>query len=104
MPNFSFTYYMDAKANNGNRDNAQSQREAFEVWFKALGDVVITPNTPFGMAKTVSANGSADATRADRLTGFCIVKADNLDTAVAMVKDCPFLEIGTIDVAEVYSM
>ena len=104
MPKFSFTYYMDANANTQNRDNAQSQREAFETWVKALGDAVVTPNTPFGMAKTVSANGTADATRADRLTGFCIVKADTLDAAVAMVKDCPFLEIGTIDVAEVYSM
>ena len=57
-------------------------------------------NTP----KVVSANGVTDGTRQDRLTGYSIVEADNLDSAVEMVKGNPHLEHGTIEVAEVMNM
>ena len=35
------------------------------------------------------------------LSGFSIVKADNMDAALEMAKECPHLEHGTIEVAEV---
>lgn len=104
MPNFSFTYYMDSNADFDGRDDGNKRRDAFEAWFKGLEAVVVAPNTPFGPAKTVNTNGVADNTRADRLTGFCIVEAANMDAAVALVKGCPFLEIGSVDVAEVFRM
>ncbi len=36
--------------------------------------------------------------------GFSIVTADGMDAALAMAKACPFLDMGTIEVAEVMEM
>jgi len=38
------------------------------------------------------------------LTGYSIVKADNFDAALEIAKGCPFLEMGTLEVAEVMEM
>jgi len=38
------------------------------------------------------------------LTGFSIVSADDLDSAVKIAQRCPFLDIGTIELAEVMEM
>jgi hypothetical protein len=38
------------------------------------------------------------------LTGFSAVKTDSIDAAVAMVRGCPHLEHGTVDVAEAMEM
>jgi hypothetical protein len=38
------------------------------------------------------------------LTGFSIVLADNMDAALEIARRCPFLEIGTIEVAEAMEM
>jgi hypothetical protein len=35
------------------------------------------------------------------LTGFSIVSADNIDAALKIAQRCPFLDIGTIELAEV---
>jgi YCII-related domain len=104
MPNFSFTYYTDPTLNFEGSGDGNTQREKFQAWFKGLGDIVVIPNTPFGVPKTVSADGVLDNARVNRLTGFCIVKAESIDKAIEMAKGCPFLEIGTLDVAEVFEM
>ena len=57
-----------------------------------------------GKSKTVSADGVADDGGANPLSGFSVVKADTMKAAVAMAKDCPFLEMGTIEVAEMMEM
>ena len=39
------------------------------------------------------------------MSGFSIVKADSMDAALEMAKECPLLEIGgTLEVAEVMEM
>jgi hypothetical protein len=38
------------------------------------------------------------------LIGFSIVKVDSMDAALEMAKVCPYLEIGTIEVAEMMEM
>jgi hypothetical protein len=40
----------------------------------------------------------------NRLTGFSIVLADNMDAALEIARRCPFLDIGTIEVAEEMEM
>jgi hypothetical protein len=38
------------------------------------------------------------------LSGFSIVKADSMEAVLKMVKGCPHLDHGTIEVAEVMDM
>ena len=65
---------------------------------------MVNPGTPLGKSKTVSSTGVSDHSESDRLTGFSMVKANNMDGALEMAKECPFLEMGTIEVAEVMKM
>lgn len=76
----------------------------FKAWIGGLSDAVVNPGTPLGMSKTVSSDGVSDSDGSNRLTGFSIVKADSMDAALKMAKGCPFLEICTIEVAEVMEM
>ena len=78
--------------------------EKFKAWVGSLGDAVVNPGTPLGMSKTVSSGGVSDNSGENRLIGFSIVKADSMDAALEMAKLCPYLEIGTIEVAEMMEM
>jgi hypothetical protein len=70
--------------------------EAWGAWFGKLGDKVVDAGNPFGPhAKNVSNGGTVD----DRAigtpaTGYSIVKAGSLDTAVDLAKACPVLHSG----------
>ncbi len=80
------------------------QMERWQAWVAGLGDAVVNPGTPLGKFKTVTSGGVSDDSGPDPLTGFSIVKADSIDAALEMAKACPFLEMGTIKVAEVMEM
>jgi len=73
----------------------------FMKWMSGLGDAVVNPGTPLGMSKTLRSEGVSDTGSADGLTGFSIITADNLEAAVAVAQGCPFLEMGTLEVAQV---
>lgn len=76
----------------------------WKAWLGDLGDAVVNPGTPLGTSVIISSEGVSEDARPDRLTGFSIVKADNLDAAVAIAKECPFLDMGTLEVAEIKQM
>ena len=76
----------------------------WKAWVDGLGDAVVNPGTPLGMSKTVSSSGVSDDGGSNPLNGFSIVKADSMDAALEMAKGCPYLDIGTIEVAEVKEM
>jgi len=78
--------------------------ERWKAWLGGLGDAVVNPGTPLGMSKMVSSDGVSDADGPERLTGFSIVKAENMEVALEMARECPFLEMGTLEVAEVMTM
>jgi len=80
------------------------QMERWQAWVAGLGDAVVNPGTPLGKFKTVTSGGVSDDGGPDPLTGFSVVKADSIDVALEMAKACPFLEMGTIKVAEVMEM
>jgi len=102
MPNYIFAYYGEPKFKS--REDGAKHMEKWKTWMGGLGGSVVNPGWPMGRPKTVSASGVSDGTVASRLTGFSIVKADSIDAAVAMVKGCPHLEHGTVDVAEAMEM
>jgi hypothetical protein len=102
MPDYAFAYYGEPRIENPER--CADHMAKWEAWISGLGDALVNPGTPLGRPKTVGAGGVSDGGGSNRLTGFSIVKADSMDAALAMVKGCPHLEHGTVDVAEVMEM
>ena len=102
MSNYVLAYHggkMPASPEEGAKQMAN-----FQAWVGGLGDAVVNPGTPLGKSKIVSSGGVSEDGGSNFLQGFSIVKADSMDAALEMAKGCPFLEIGTIEVAEVMEM
>jgi len=103
MPNYIFAYH-----SNGNMpktpEEGAAHMEKYKTWLDSMGDAVVNPGTPFKDSKTVSSDGVEDGGGPNPVMGFTEVTADNLDAAVEMAQASPFLEMGTIEVAEAVQM
>jgi len=74
-------------------------------WFGELGSAVVDGGAATGTAKTAGPGGSVRDGGSRGLTGYSLVSADSLDSAVELAKGCPVLEIGgTVDVYEAIAM
>ena len=67
------------------------------------GAAVVDAGNPFGPSASIAADGSVTGGGASGLTGYSILTADNLDSAVEMAKGCPMLDGGgAIEVYETF--
>jgi YCII-related domain len=101
MPKYVIAYHGGEKF--GSPQDRAAHMAKWKAWVAGLGDAVVNPGTPLGKGKLVSSSGVSEA-GVDRLTGFSIVTADSMGAALDMAQRCPFLDIGTIEVAEVMEM
>jgi hypothetical protein len=63
----------------------------------------ITRN-PVSQTRTIASNGSVSDGASNPSTGYSVIKADNLDQAVALAKGCPVLHGGaSVEVAETFA-
>lgn len=102
MPNFIIAYHGGSKPETP--EDGAKQMAKWKAWLEDLGETVVNPGTPLGKSKFVSAAGVSDGGGQDALTGYTTVEADDMDAALVMAKACPFLEMGTLEVAEVMNM
>ncbi len=102
MPDFIFAYHGGKKPETPEQGAELMAR--WNAWIEDLGDAMVNPGTPVGMSKTVSAEGVADDGGPNPLAGFSVVRADSMEAVLEMAKSCPFIEMGTIEVAEMLEM
>jgi hypothetical protein len=104
MTNYVFMY----SGGHGVSDD-EAKRDAqyakWGQWFGELGAAVVDGGAATGTAKTVGPGGSVNEGGSRGVTGYSIVSADSLDSAVELAKGCPVLEIGgAVDVYEAIKM
>jgi hypothetical protein len=103
MPKYVLAYHGGAMA--ATPAEQEAAMAAWGAWFGSLGDAVVDMGNPTGAAKTVSASGAVDGGGANRLTGYSLVNAADLEAAVNLVKGCPILTNGgSVEVAEALEM
>jgi hypothetical protein len=103
LSNYIIAYHGGRKPENP--EEGTKHMAKWKAWVGGLGDAVVNPGTPLGKSKIVSSSGVSDDGGPNAMSGFSIVKADNMDAALEMAKGCPFLELGgTLEVAEVMEM
>jgi len=98
MPKFIFAYH-GGKQPETQEEMAQIMSD-WKNWLGSLGDALVDPGHPAGSSKTVHSKGVDDNGGANPLSGYTLIKADNMDNALAIAKDCPHRSHGTIEVAE----
>ena len=102
MPDYIIAYHGGKKPESAQAGAKQMAK--WKAWLGDLGDAVVNPGTPLGPSRIVSADGVSDDGGPNALSGFSIVTAENIEAALDIAKACPFLEVGTLEVAEVKAM
>jgi hypothetical protein len=74
-------------------------------WFQDLGSALVDGGNPVMKAKTITSKGGvSDGGGQNPVSGYSVIKADNLDAAVTLAKGCPVLAGGgSIEVAETFN-
>jgi hypothetical protein len=104
MPKYLLAYH------GGSRPESEADQAAamtaWGAWFGSLGDAVVDMGNPTGPSKTIAADGSTrDRGGSNPVTGYSLVNATDLESAVSLAKGCPILSAGgTIEVAEAVEM
>ncbi len=93
----------------GNPPKTQEEGQAhfaeYRKWLRALGEAVVSPANPFKNTHTIDPDGSVEEGSSSAMSGYTVIEADSMASALAMVKDCPFLGIGgTLEVSELAQM
>ena len=100
------TYVLVYKGGGMPETDAQRQQvmAAWGQWFGSLGQDVVDGGNPFAGSKSISSDGQVDGPGSSRLTGYSIIKADDLDQATQRAKGCPILSSGgSIEVYESFN-
>ena len=67
---------------------------AFGAWVASVGDHMVDPGAPLGPSASVSSEGVSDQGAGAGIGGYSLIKADDMDTAVGLVKNHPFVARG----------
>jgi hypothetical protein len=78
---------------------------AWTAWFERLGAAVADPGNPTSQGKTINPDGSVSGEGRPSLSGYSILSADSLDSAIELAKGCPVLAGGaSIEVCETFEV
>jgi hypothetical protein len=76
-------------------DEARQQAmAAFAQWVSKTGKALVDPGAPLGPSKTVTQGSVKDGPAAGPSGGYSIIETDDIDTAVQLVRDHPFVARG----------
>ena len=75
-------------------------------WFGGLAQALVDGGNPFsGQASTIGSDKSVKPGASSELSGYSILKADNLEAATNLAKGCPVLSGGgTVEVYETFEV
>ena len=103
MTNYVFAFH------GGSMPKTDEERDAimakWGAWMGGLGDAIVNPGAPVGLSTTVSAQGVEDNGGANPLSGYMVVAATDIGSAVKIAKGCPIIDNnGSVEIAEAVSM
>lgn len=75
---------------------------AWGTWYQKLGKAVVDGGNPIGRTQTIARTGRVtNGGGKNRVTGYTVIKAADIDTATKLAKGCPILKSGgTVEVCE----
>jgi len=81
-----------------------ASHEKWPDWFSRLGDQLVDRGSPIQQGLLLHKDGSTSDSAAN-FNGYSIIQVENLDEARSLIKDHPFLTLGTQEFAiEVFEL
>lgn len=71
-----------------------ASHEGWPAWFNKLGDHLVDRGSPMQNGLVLHKDGSTRNTTTN-FNGYSIIQAENIDEALNLTKDHPFLALGT---------
>ena len=75
-------------------EGRQQAMADFGAWVGEAGEALTDPGAPLGAAMTVSADGARPGTAGGPVAGYSVLRADDMESAVSLVRDHPFVGRG----------
>jgi hypothetical protein len=91
------TSYLVAYHGGGMPDSEEGRQQAmaaFGAWVSRMGDALADPGAPLSAAMTVAADGVHPGTADGPVAGYSVLRADDMESAVSLVRDHPFVGRG----------
>ena len=86
-------------------EEQQEHMAQYRAWLSGLGEAAVSPANPLKGTKTVNPDGSVTGASTTGMSGYTIVEAENMEAALSIAKECPFLAIGgSLEVSELMKM
>lgn len=85
-------------------EEGQDNFKRYVAWLDGLGDAIVNRGIPMGAPTRVTSAGVSSEARDDRLTGLTIIEADDMDAAIAIAQNCPYVDVAALDVVEIFEM
>ena len=93
MPRYLITYH-GGEGMPASEDARRQAMAAFMAWVESTGDAMVDPGAPLDKSTTVRSSGETAAAPSEAIAGYTIVQADDLATAVGLVRGHPFITRG----------
>lgn len=102
------TYVLTYHGGDGMPETEAEQAEvmaAWGAWFEELGEAVVDGGNPVSQTVTINPDGSTRPGGNNPITGYSLIRAEDMDGAVKMAGGCPVLASGgSVAVAEAIDM
>ena len=84
-----------------NPEESAKHFEKYKEWLASLSSSIVSAANPLKDTHTINPDSSVTAGSTTAMSGFSIIEANSIETAIEMVKSCPFLELGgSLEVSE----
>lgn len=94
MPRFLVTYHGSNMPHDP--ESMAKARDAFMHWAQKTGRALTDPGAPIAGARTVSSGGTKEGVASGPFNGWSVVEAEDLDAAVKLLADHPFIGRGGV--------
>ncbi len=100
MPKYLFVYHGGDQPSS--KEEGDKVMAEWNSWINEAGKAMVDIGNPTGNSRTVAANGKVSTTNGNAATGYSILEAPDMDSALKAAGMCPQLKAnGTVEVAEI---
>src|SRR5690348_2311184 len=100
MPKYLFVYHGGDQPTS--KEEGDRSMAAWMGWIKEAGKAMVDAGNPTSNSQTVAPNGKVSKSNGTAATGYSILEAPDMDSALKAAKMCPQLAAnGSVEVAEI---